>query len=86
MRTLISLFFLFFPKKKFSRDRLVGEILAVVFVIFLCWLLNQYPNSSLYCKVSTEDAVITMIIALVWAQVGRIVGLKIHRSHRFSDL
>ena len=74
MRTLIRLFFLFPRKKKFSRDKLIGEVLAVILVISVCWLLNQYPNSSLYCKVSTEEATATMITALMWAQVGRVLG------------
>ena len=76
MKYIISLFFLLSRKKKCSLDRLAGEILAVIFVIVVCWLLNQYPNSYVYCKVSTEEAVITMITALLWAQGCRVAGLK----------
>ena len=65
-----------FPQKKFRWDTFAGDITAVVFVVIICWILNQYPNDYVYSKVGTEEAVIMLINGFILGQITRKIGQK----------
>ena len=76
MKYLTRLFSFLLPQKKFRWDTFAGEITAIVFVVIVCWILNQYPNAYLYSKVGTEEAVIMLVNGFLLGQIARKIGQK----------
>ena len=67
----ISLFFYFYDDSRLNWDSVFWGLLAVVFVITLCAIINSYPNGWIYSRFSNREVIWFMVESyLIW------LGLK----------